>query len=74
MTESVVKIANAATVTRDGTGSAKKRRNGKRIYHTDGNDTVTISLEARQRSLVHTDTYATTPENGNSNERYCDDE
>jgi hypothetical protein len=56
MPESVGKIADVSAVSGNGTGPAKKRASASRRYHyEEGNDTVTISDEARKRSSTEKD-------------------
>ncbi|NMC75379.1 MAG: hypothetical protein GYA56_13630 [Geobacteraceae bacterium] len=56
MTESVVRVGDAAAVSGNGAGPARKRdRILYRSHHDEDHDSVTISDEARRRSLVEED-------------------
>jgi hypothetical protein len=52
MSDSIVRIGDSAAVSRDGTGSARKKRDGRRAHPDEEHDTVTISAEARKRSAA----------------------
>lgn len=55
MTESISRIADLASATSDGTGSAKDKRGTRRFRQANDHDTVTISAEARRRSSMNDD-------------------
>ncbi len=48
-TDSVGRISGVTTVSKNGTGPAKKRENAKRAGQNGRHDTVSISDEARKR-------------------------
>lgn len=56
MPESVVRIGDAAAVSVNGAGPARKRERALHRYHHDeDHDSVTISDEARRRSSLEDD-------------------